>query len=89
MEGNFRDYDIEHQKCPVCNNDHPVGKLSGGQAPKFYCRNCGEEFKVEKTNKGIIATVKLFTVSGVKAGTKTYLYDEKTKSFKNIANKKV
>ena len=82
MEKHFRGYDIVHQKCPMCNNAHPVGRLSGGQTPKFYCRNCGEEFSVRKTKKGIIvATVKMFTISGVRAGIKIFHYNEDTSRF--------
>lgn len=81
MEDFFGDYDLAHQKCPKCNNSHPVGKLSGGHSPKFYCRSCGHEFKVELKGKRIIATVKFYTVSGVRAGDKRYIYKRKTGCF--------
>ncbi len=77
----YTDY-ISPQICPLCQKSHPVGKLSGGKVPRYFCRYCLTEFDVIETeDKKILAEVTLYTASGIKAGVKLYKYQKRNKVF--------
>ena len=81
MSDFFKGYDIDNQKCPICNRIKTVGRLSGGQSPTFFCKECEKEFKIKNTKEGITATIKTFTISGIKAEIITYKYNKEMDRF--------
>lgn len=70
------------QVCPICNKITSVGKLSGGKRPHFYCSSCLREFIVYKDKQNsLLAKVQMTTVSGIKAGTVIFKYNEPLREF--------
>lgn len=77
----YKEYMVP-QICPLCGKSHPVGKLSGGKIPKYFCKSCLIEFKIRLTEDSkIIAELPTYTASGVKAGQTIYKYQPRNKRF--------
>lgn len=77
----YREY-IVPQICPICGKSHPVGKLSGGKTPKYFCMSCLIEFDVKLMDDGkIVAELPTYTASGIKAGQTIYKYQPRNKRF--------